>query len=179
MTEKAPYGNRIADVALRFVGYPYRWSGKTPDGFDCSGFVQYVVKIATGQTITGDSHTQMNLGTPIRFSDVQRGDILGYDTRNGREVREGNAVSHVGIYIGDGKMMSCLNESLGCRVSDLSTPYWNGGGARFITARRLFVDRSTFAPDDDYDAKTIDRETRRASRKVRRSERKARRDDRT
>jgi peptidoglycan DL-endopeptidase CwlO len=49
-------GQRIVDVALKYQSSPYVWGGKTPSGFDCSGYVAYVIKEALGIAVSGDSH---------------------------------------------------------------------------------------------------------------------------
>lgn len=130
-------GDKIADKSLKYQGTPYQWGGKTPAGFDCSGLVAYAVKEATGEVISPDSHAQANVGKELGREDaLQRGDILLWDTQGGREVREGNTVSHTGIYVGNNLMMNCLNEDLGCRTSDISSDYWKRQ-VRFLGARRF------------------------------------------
>jgi cell wall-associated NlpC family hydrolase len=79
-------GNAVLEVAARYVGVPYVSGGSTPDGFDCSGFVQYVYA-QLGVSLPRSSGDYYNVG--VRVSDPQPGDII---------VSPG----HVGIYAGDG-----------------------------------------------------------------------------
>jgi cell wall-associated NlpC family hydrolase len=129
-------GSRIAAEALTYVGFPYRLGTRGPTTFDCSGLVQWVVKQVTTETISPDSHAQFNLGTRVGTDRLQAGDLLFYDTMHGQEVREGNAASHVGIFVAPGQMVSAMNPEIGVRVDDPFSPTYFA--SRFIGARRLF-----------------------------------------
>jgi hypothetical protein len=127
-------GARIAAEAPRYIGRPYVFATHGPDTFDCSGFVHWVVLQATGRTVSPDSHAQFNMGTPVDWDRLQPGDIVFYDTMDGTEVREGNAASHVGIFVRDGQMVNALNEDRGVIASDPFSDYFK---PRYIGARRL------------------------------------------
>lgn len=77
-------GNAVLEIAARYVGVPYVHGGTTPDGFDCSGFVQYVFA-QLGISLPRSSGDYYNVG--VRVTDPQPGDII---------VTPG----HVGIYAG-------------------------------------------------------------------------------
>jgi cell wall-associated NlpC family hydrolase len=127
-------GARIAAEAQRYIGRPYVFATHGPDTFDCSGFVHWVVLQAAGHAISPDSHAQFNMGAPVEWDRLQPGDIVFYDTMNGTEVREGNAASHVGIFVRDGQMVNALNEDRGVIASDPFSDYFK---PLYIGARRL------------------------------------------
>jgi cell wall-associated NlpC family hydrolase len=127
-------GARVAAEAQRYIGRPYVFATHGPDTFDCSGLVHWVVLQAAGSTISPDSHAQFNMGAPVDWDRLEPGDIVFYDTMNGTEVREGNAASHVGIFVRDGQMVNALNEERGVIASDPFSDYFK---PRYIGARRL------------------------------------------
>jgi cell wall-associated NlpC family hydrolase len=122
--------------ARQALGGVYCTPAREPNCTDCSGLVRRCYRQATGQDITGDSHEQIKLGTPVSRSDVQPGDLLFWDTAGGTEVRGGNAASHVGIAAGGNRMFNALDVHLGIRDSDLSSGYWTQE-VTFLEARRL------------------------------------------
>ena len=81
-------GNAVLEIAARYVGTPYRSGGKTPAGFDCSGFVQYVFA-QLGISLPGSSSAYRSVGTRISAADAQPGDLI-------------YTPGHVAIYAGDG-----------------------------------------------------------------------------
>ncbi|SEN66055.1 Cell wall-associated hydrolase, NlpC family [Mesobacillus persicus] len=85
--------NNVIAYAKQFLGVPYVWGGSTPNGFDCSGFVQYVYRNSVGMSLPRVSRDQQNVGTRISPSQVQPGDL----------VFNGSPAYHVGIYIGNGQ----------------------------------------------------------------------------
>ena len=93
--------------AEKYLGYPYVWGGSSPStSFDCSGFVCWVIN-QSGVGSVGRTTAQgiFNHTTPITPSEAKPGDIIfftgTYDS--------GSAVSHVGIYAGNGMMIHCGN----------------------------------------------------------------------
>jgi len=105
----------VAD-AKKLLGIPYVWGGTTTKGFDCSGFVQYVLK-QNGISIPRTTTEQYQVGTYVAKSDLQPGDLVFLQNT----YRAG--ISHVGIYIGDGKMIHA-SSSKGVVTSDLSSSYY-------------------------------------------------------
>ena len=129
---KAPGGGlsatrqAIVDDAKRFLGTPYVWGGSTPNGFDCSGFVQYVLN-RHGITLPRTTELQYKVGTYVAKSDLIPGDLVFLQNT----YRAG--VSHVGIYIGDGKMIHA-SSSKGVTISDLHNSYYT---QHYHSARRV------------------------------------------
>lgn len=118
-------GQKIADYALGFVGYPYVYGGSSPSGFDCSGFVQYVFK-QNGISVNRTATAQLANGYWVSYDDMKPGDIVyfGY----------GSTASHVGIYIGDGKFVHAQNSSTGVVITSLSESYYVN---RYLCAHRI------------------------------------------
>ena len=105
--------------AEKYLGYPYVWGGSSPStSFDCSGFVCWVIN-HSGVGSVGRTTAQgiFNYTTPIAPSEAKPGDIIfftgTYDS--------GSAVSHVGIYVGNGMMIHCGNP---ISYASVNTPYW-------------------------------------------------------
>jgi cell wall-associated NlpC family hydrolase len=116
-TSVAGRGDNIVSLAMKYVGYRYRYGGTTPNGFDCSGFVYYVYN-KSGVSLSRDMNVQWNSGARISRDNLQPGDILFWSNTYKR------GLSHVGIYIGGGKFVHAENESTGVVVSSLNTAYW-------------------------------------------------------
>ena len=117
-------GMQIANVALRYSGYPYVFGGTTPGGFDCSGFTSYVYS-RFGIYIGRDTWAQWRSGTPVSQRNLLPGDLVFFNTYA--------SVSHVGIYIGGGMMINAQSESVGVAVTSIYGSYW---GPRYVGARR-------------------------------------------
>lgn len=98
-------GADIAAYSLQFLGNPYVYGGTSlTNGCDCSGFVQSLFK-HFGYSIPRTSSAQSKSGTTVSTSNLQKGDLVFYGS-NG-------TVSHVGLYIGDGKIINASNERVG------------------------------------------------------------------
>lgn len=91
------YGSNYGDVistAAKYLGTPYVWGGKSPSGFDCSGFVQYVFKEAYGIDVGGWTVPQESSGTKISVAEAQAGDLYFWGSPGG--------TYHVAIATGGG-----------------------------------------------------------------------------
>lgn len=111
------------------LGTPYVYGGDSPSdgGFDCSGFTQYVFG-RYGYTLNRVSRDQALNGTYVSRAYIQPGDLIFYSF-------EGNGIiSHVGIYLGNGKMINSPKAGDVVKISDVSTSYWT---SRYVTARRI------------------------------------------
>ncbi len=99
----------IVDFALQFVGNPYVWGGTSlTNGADCSGFVLSVMAnfdISLPRTAA----EQYNASEKVELSEVEPGDLIFY----------GEGISHVALYIGDGKIVHASNSATGIIVSDM------------------------------------------------------------
>ncbi|MBU5299633.1 SH3 domain-containing protein [Clostridium sporogenes] len=94
VSEKAPatHGDVIS-YARQYLGTPYIWGGTSPNGFDCSGFVQYVYRNAAGISLPRDTYGQIGAGSRVSQDQLQPGDLVFPNA------------GHVGIYIGGGQMI--------------------------------------------------------------------------
>ena len=115
----------IIVTAQKYLGAPYVWGGSTPDGFDCSGFTQYVMK-QNGITIPRTAAEQFAAGTPVDKSSLRVGDMVFFTTYK-------PGASHVGFYMGDGKFIHASSSSEGVTISKLAETYYT---ERYIGARR-------------------------------------------
>lgn len=103
----------VVNYAQQFLGNPYVWGGNSlTKGVDCSGFTQQVMK-KFGVSINRTASTQYRNGTRISQKDLLPGDLVffGY---NGR-------ISHVGLYIGNGKVIHANNPRTGIVINTLTS----------------------------------------------------------
>lgn len=126
-------GGKVQTVlqrALTLLGTPYRWGGTSPDsGFDCSGLVGYVFRTALGielPRVSRDMARKSDAKLIKNREDLQQGDLVFFG-RRGR-------VSHVGIYVGEGRFLHSPSTGKDVRVDSLVTGYWS---AKFMQARRV------------------------------------------
>lgn len=118
--------NELVATAKNLIGTKYRGGGTTTAGFDCSGFVSYVYK-DLGIDLPRSSSGMHATGTSVDKDDLKSGDLVFFNTT-------GKGVSHVGIYIGDGKFIHS-STSKGVKIDKLSDPhYW---GKRYVGAKRV------------------------------------------
>lgn len=122
--------NTVISTAQYLLGTPYVWGGESlaEGGFDCSGFVQYNFK-KVGYTLNRISIDQSKQGKYVAKEYLQPGDLVFYSLAGN------GVVSHVGIYIGNGKMIHSPKTGDVVKTTDITTSYWQ---SRFIVARRIF-----------------------------------------
>lgn len=118
--------NKLIETSKRYVGIRYQVAGKSPNGFDCSGFVGYVFKKSAGLSLPGSSNTMFEAGTPIEINNLQPGDLVFFKTGS-------KTISHVGIYIGNGEFIHS-ESSNGVMVSSLLEKYYAN---RYQGAKRI------------------------------------------
>lgn len=121
-------GEQIVATAMQYLGYPYVWGGTTPAGFDCSGFVYYVVNQVTGGGFPRGLEGQAVSGVYVDPENLQPGDLVFFQNTYMW------GLSHAGIYIGNGQFIHAANESTGVVISNMWDGYW---GPRYYTARRI------------------------------------------
>ncbi|MFN3135442.1 MAG: NlpC/P60 family protein [Candidatus Kryptonium sp.] len=124
----------IIQTAKRFLGISYIWGGKTPKGFDCSGFVQTVYRI-NGIQLPRDSDMQWEVGEYIGkdFSKFKKGDLLFFSS-------DGRRITHVGIFTGKDKEI--IHASGFVRLNSLdrkSELYSERLERTFVGARRVLI----------------------------------------
>lgn len=109
----------LMEEAAKYLGYPYVWGGSNPStSFDCSGFVCWVFTNSGVHNLPRTTAQGIyDQCTPVSQSEAKAGDIIFFTgTYN-----SAGAVSHVGIYCGDGVMIHCGNP---ISYASIHTPYW-------------------------------------------------------
>jgi len=118
----------MINKALDLVGIRYRRGGANAEtGFDCSGFVGYVVHEALGFVLPRTSRELSRAGEPVEKDELQPGDLVFFKTMR-------HAVSHVGIYLGDNQFVHAPRPGSAVRIEDLRDRYW---AKRYNSARRI------------------------------------------
>ena len=117
----APSGDvaAVLAAALAQVGDPYVWGGTGPDGFDCSGLTGFAYA-AAGVSLPHSSRAQAGMGVAVSRSELMPGDLVFFYS----------PISHVGIYIGGGKMVHARTHGVPVAVTSVDM-----GG--YVGARRV------------------------------------------
>ena len=116
----------VLATALGLRGTPYRNRGSDPDGFDCSGFIQYVFA-KSGVLLPREAKEQFESGRPVERQEIEAGDLVFFTT-----IAPG--ASHVGLALDNWQFVHAPSSRGVVRVERIDTAYWS---QRFIGARRL------------------------------------------
>jgi len=119
-------GYALVGTALSLRGAPYRNGGSDPNGFDCSGFTQYVFA-QFGVALPREVREQYRQGKSIDPADLAPGDLVFFSTTD-------PGVSHVAIVVGGDQFVHAPSSSGVVRVERLSSSYWS---PRYVGARRI------------------------------------------
>lgn len=117
----------VLNLAYSKIGSPYVWGAEGPNSFDCSGFTSYVFRNAAGVSLPRTSSAQSGYGRTVSKSNLQAGDLVFFNT-------SGKGVSHVGIYVGGGKMIHSPSSGKTVSVTSINSSYYS---SRFVTAKRV------------------------------------------
>jgi cell wall-associated NlpC family hydrolase len=110
------------------IGAPYKMAGTTKKGFDCSGYTSFVFA-KFGINLPHQSKSQAALGEKVAKEELRPGDLVFFNT-------DGIGISHVGIYVGEGKFYHSAS-NIGVTISKLSEAYY---AKRYVTAKRILSD---------------------------------------
>jgi len=122
--------DEILETAKNFLGTKYVWAANGPSAFDCSGFTKYVFK-QNGITLPRYSGSQARMGEKIKFSELQKGDLVFFDTKK----KFKHKVNHVGIYIGDNKFIHASSANKKVVITSFSKKKFYKN--KFLYARRV------------------------------------------
>ncbi|WP_078378868.1 cell wall-binding repeat-containing protein [Sutcliffiella halmapala] len=114
---------KLISTAKNYIGTPYVWGGTTPNGFDCSGYTQFVFK-QYGIHLPRQTSDQWSAGKSI--SAPQVGDLVFFETYQA-------GPSHVGIYIGNNEFIHA-GSTRGVEITSMSNSYWS---PRYLGAKRV------------------------------------------
>ncbi|MCC7095748.1 MAG: C40 family peptidase [Thermomonas sp.] len=122
--------NAVLIRAISLVGTPYHWGGNTPEGgFDCSGLVNYVYRDMLNLRLPRTTSELIRLQGPrIQPEQLAGGDLVFFGT--------GGKVSHVGIYVGEGRFVHAPSTGGTVRLDRLDDPWWHD---HYSGARRLLL----------------------------------------
>ncbi|RDY23946.1 cell wall hydrolase [Romboutsia maritimum] len=122
--------DKVIEFAKTLLGKPYVWGAEGPSSFDCSGFTQYVFKKSAGVSIPRVSREQSKFGQYVNRSELQKGDIIAFDT----EGSNNGYVSHVGIYMGNNDVIHASSGAGKVIISKLNNTYYSNA---YVNARRV------------------------------------------
>ncbi|MDO4794026.1 MAG: C40 family peptidase, partial [Filifactor alocis] len=133
--------SRLISTAIEEYDKPYLYGATGPDRFDCSGFTSHVFR-KNGIKIPRTSANQAEQGEFVERRNLRSGDLIFFDTRAESKVKVGvgdsayirpSKVTHVGIYMGEGKFIHASSGAARVVVTDLNIPYYS---QRYYGARR-------------------------------------------
>ncbi len=116
----------IVQLAYKELGTRYKYGGSSPsEGFDCSGLMTYLYKNGAGVNIPRTAAQQRNRSRPVRYEELQPGDMLFFKTSS--------KTNHVGIYIGNRKFIHAPNRRSRVKISSMDNSYWFSKFIKFGT----------------------------------------------
>ena len=116
----------LLSMARQYVGVPYVWAGRSPSGFDCSGFIYYVFD-QLGYGLPRMAGGQFEVGIPVSRNSLEPGDLVFFETYE-------PGPSHVGIYIGNDQFIHASSGAGHVTVTPLNKTYYRD---RYLGARRI------------------------------------------
>ena len=122
--------DELVNLAMEYLGCPYRWGGSGPSSFDCSGFVSYVYRQFgyTLERVANDIYLEN--GTLVSLENLQAGDVVCFTNTYSTRA----ACSHVGIYIGDGQFIHASER--GVKISQIDGDYYLD---HFLCGKRILA----------------------------------------
>lgn len=106
----------ILQTAYQYLGVPYRYGGTSPNGMDCSAYVQRCFAVV-GIRLPRTAREQFQCGMPVPVAQLQAADRVYFQSKDGR-------ISHTGIYIGDGYFIHSSSSRKGVAISRLDEPMY-------------------------------------------------------
>lgn len=134
-TETLPAGNQLVKYAESLMGTPYKYAGCDPNGFDCSGFINYVYN-HFGIKLPRSSIEMAALGKEVAPKQRQPGDLIFYGNKRGGKLQ----VQHVAMVhsIGEGSYYRIIHSaSQGVTIDDPMGSNWDYWQDRYLFTRRV------------------------------------------
>lgn len=119
----------ILTNAKRHLGGKYVWGGTHPNGFDCSGYTQYIYE-KEGVKIPRTAYQQSKVGKEVSRFNLKKGDLLFFLTDKSRNI----PITHVGIYIGNGNFIHAASKKKGIIITSLDDSKYS---LLFVKATRI------------------------------------------
>ncbi|AEY66476.1 NlpC/P60 family protein [Clostridium sp. BNL1100] len=107
---------RVIAYAKKFIGVRYVYGGKSPSGFDCSGYVGYVYK-NFGVSLNSSASSMYSNGTRVSKTALRAGDLLFFDASSRKSA---GAIDHVGIYLGNNQFIHASTSNGKVLIQSLS-----------------------------------------------------------
>lgn len=130
-TPNASGVQKLLQVAQAQLGKKYVAGNEGPSSFDCSGFVYYCLKnsgVNIGR-LSARGYSGVSSWTSISKSNLKAGDLLFFS------IRGGSSVGHVGIYMGNNKMIHCSSSKGQVVITNITSSYWVDN---YMSAKRVF-----------------------------------------
>jgi len=115
---KPSIGKNIENVAKSLLGADYQYGANGPYQYDCSGFTKFVFS-RQGINLPRISRDQATVGEFIRATQLQKGDLIFFDSK------KSSKVSHVGIYLGSGEFIHASSSKDKVIISNLNSNYYS------------------------------------------------------
>jgi len=139
---KKPSRDALARTLKEKLGTDYVWAEEGPKAFDCSGLTYYSYG-RMNMTIPRVAREQAKVGKKVTLDELVYGDLIFFDTTK----RKTGKITHVGIYIGDGRFQHASSSTEGVIITDLNKPYYK---KRVVVCKRyLPSDLNTTLPTYD------------------------------
>ena len=121
--------DKVIEFAKTLLGKPYVWGAEGPSSFDCSGYTQYVFKKSVGISLPRVSREQAKFGKYVSRNNLQKGDLIALDM----EGANNGQVNHIGIYMGDGKIIHASATKKKVLISNMTDYYYKS----IVSIRRV------------------------------------------
>lgn len=130
VSRRASNITKVIEAAYNALGKPYVYGGTGAKGYDCSGLTYSIYLNTLNIKLNRSSRAQASNGVAVNRQDLIPGDLVFFRT-------SGKNIGHVGIYIGDGKMIHASSGRKKVIISSLDESYYR---TRYVTARRIIND---------------------------------------
>lgn len=116
----------LLNMARQYLGVPYVWAGRSPGGFDCSGYIYFLFN-QLGYSLPRMADGQFEVGMPVSRNHLQPGDLVFFSTYE-------PGPSHVGIYMGNEQFIHASSGAGRVTITPMANPYHRD---RYLGARRI------------------------------------------